>query len=233
MSATWTDLLLLLLLLDVVPGDLQADGGRRGRGHRLLPPLRRGGGDRLVVEPESEADVAAAGVGEVVVEFHVKVVLNLHGHEAVLVAAGRVELRQRGLQRVHRVHLHLRLQLLLYLLPYLLPLLGLQLEDGGLHGHLHGHGGGRLQPGRGAHVGGAGRGAVAEGLRAAEGGARRLPAARLHVPPARRDGHPAPVHHRRLLDEDVLRNLKKNISLNALLATQKSMQGTLYRAQLN
>ena len=36
----------------------------------------------------------------------------LHGHEAVLVTAGGVELRKRRLQGVHRVHLHLRLELL-------------------------------------------------------------------------------------------------------------------------
>ena len=46
-SATCTDLLLLLLY--VVPRDLQADGGRRGRGHRLLPPLRRGGGEGMIL----------------------------------------------------------------------------------------------------------------------------------------------------------------------------------------
>ena len=75
-----TNLLLLLLQLEGrrggVPCNLLPDGGRGGRGHGLLPsPLRR---RRLVVEPEAEADVAAARVGEVVVEVDVEVVLDLH-----------------------------------------------------------------------------------------------------------------------------------------------------------
>ena len=79
-------------------------------------------------------------------------------------------------------------------------MLWLELQNG--LRHLYGHGCGRLEPGRGAHVG-ARRGAFAEGLRADGSSLAHLDSAYFSP----RDWHP-PVHrHRRLLDEDLLRHL--------------------------